>query len=863
MVDRSKLTPVMQQYMDIKDDHRDAILFFRLGDFYEMFFKDAEIASDVLDITLTSRDKKSDDPIPMAGVPYHSAASYINRLIKKGYKVCICEQTSKPGETKIVEREAVQIITPGTVLDEEALNGKSNNYVMSVFYSGEFYIAYSDLSTGEFNLERTESEELFPVLCRIMPSEVLLDRDNIPWKTLMSIQKNFYITGSKDKGSDPLERDIFSEIRDPFLKKAGEMLYGYLEETQKGNLHNIGRVRVVENDNILKLDVAAQKNLELIDPMIGEDNKATLFGVLDHTNTAMGGRKLRKWILTPLTDVKEISCRADCIEFLYENSLIRRELNHFLKRIRDIERLINRISLSGNNPRDLVSLRESIKAAQELKSVSRKYGPMSGRIDAIFDLSDLTDLLERAIQDDPPVRASDGNFIKDGFDEKLDELREISGDSRKWLASLEMEEKEKTGIKNLKVKYNKVFGYFIEVSKSNIDRVPENYIRKQTMSNSERYFTPELKEKEAFILGSKERIQNIENRLYKEVREETVRYYGEILEISDIIAELDCLLSLSIAAFKNKYSRPEILDERIIEINDGRHPVVEKVMEEDFIPNDCIMGSRKEWFHIITGPNMAGKSTYIRQIALIVLMAQMGSFVPASYAKIGIHTRIFTRIGASDNLSMGQSTFMVEMSETAQILKNCDEKSLVILDEIGRGTSTYDGLSIAWAVTEYLHSIGSFTLFATHYHELTFVEKYLDGIKNYNVAIIEEGDELVFLHKIVDGSADRSYGIHVADIAGVPSAVIKRAQQLLDKFENSENRKQDDEEADFSSIRLIDRDTLNDQLDLFKEKTTEKYFKYGEAIALVNELKKLDINNTTPLNALNKLNKLRKKARKL
>ncbi len=862
MVDRSKLTPVMQQYMDIKDQHEDAILFFRLGDFYEMFFKDAEIASRELDITLTSRDKKSDDPIPMAGVPYHSATSYINRLVKKGFKVCVCEQTSLPGESKIVKREAVRIITPGTVLDEEALNGKSNNYILSLFFNRMFYIAYCDLSTGEFNLEKTETEELFPVLYRIMPSEILIDKNNVPEKFFLSLKKNFFITEYK-LDQETSDKGIMKEVDDLFLKKTGNILIDYLEETQKGTLKNIGKINIVENDDIMKLDVAAQKNLELIDSMSDDNKKATLFGVIDNTFTSMGGRKLRKWILTPLTDIKKIEKRAQCVEFLYNNSLIRRELQHLLKKIRDIERLINRISLSGNNPRDLVSLRESIKASNELKALSNKYGPLKEKIQSISDLRSLTDLLDRAIQDEPPARSSDGNFINNGFDEKLDELREVSRNSRKWLATLELEEKEKTGIKNLKVKYNKVFGYFIEVSRSNVDKVPENYIRKQTMTNSERYFTPELKEKEAFILGAKERIQNIENEIFSRIKKETIGYYGEILEISDIISELDCLLSFSIAAFKNRYVRPEIVDERILEINDGRHPVVEKVMEDDFIPNDLYMDSENERFYIITGPNMAGKSTYIRQIALIVLMAQMGSFVPASFAKIGIHTKIFTRIGASDNLSMGQSTFMVEMSETAQILKNCDERSLVILDEIGRGTSTYDGLSIAWAVTEYLHSIGSFTLFATHYHELTFVEKYLEGIKNHNVAIIEEGNELVFLHKIVNGTADRSYGIHVADIAGVPETVIKRAQQLLEKFENNDNSQQDDEEADFSSIRLIDRDTLSDQLDLFQEKSTEKYFKYGEAIALINELKKIDINNTTPINALNKLNKLRKKARKM
>ncbi|MCK9224943.1 MAG: DNA mismatch repair protein MutS [Candidatus Muirbacterium halophilum] len=865
--DYENLTPVMQQYVDIKNQHKDSILFFRLGDFYEMFFEDAITVSKELDITLTCRNKKSDNPIPMAGVPYHAAAIYINRLIKKGFKISVCEQVSLPNSKDIVKREVVRTITPGTLIEEDVLEMFSSNYLCSVYQADFIYISYCDLSTGEFYSTRTSQDDFMSELFKINPAEILYNIQNVNSVSGNAIRNNFYSTNIN---IDNLEQEnnynnLLKKIKNKYEKNNCLILLNYLEETQKSFISNIKDIVNYSIDKYVYMDISAQRNLEITMPLNSDNAKSTLFNVLNYTKTAMGARKFRNWILNPLKDIEEIKKRHDFVNDIFVYSAMRRELEEKLNNIKDIERIINRLTLTSASPRDLNSLKDSLNSVAKLKKSNIFSDLLCEFIKKIPVSDDISIFIENSIVDEPSAKVSDGGFIKKGFCQELDELRQISKNSKQWLAALEQQERNKTGIKNLKVSYNKVSGYFIEISKSNIDKVPDEYIRKSTMTNAERYFTSELKDKEAFILGAKEKIQNLEEKLFSDIKVKVLEKFEELKQIAENIAVLDCFFSMAECAYRNNYVRPEMSDKEIIDIRDGRHPVVEKVLKDDFIPNDCLLNREHGFFHIITGPNMAGKSTYIRQIAIIVIMAQTGCFVPASYACIGVMNKIFTRIGASDNLTMGQSTFMVEMMETADILKGADNKSLVILDEIGRGTSTYDGLSIAWAISEYLATTGAFSMFATHYHELTEIEENIKGVKNFNVAIIEEGNELVFLHKIISGRADRSYGIHVAKLAGVPHSVIKRAEDLLSHFEDdiSENNNSK-KNKEFVTMKFIEtKKADNNQLDLFGNTATEKYFKYGEMISVIDDIKNIDINSLTPLNALNRLNKLKNKIRRL
>ncbi|MGM0607655.1 MAG: DNA mismatch repair protein MutS [Candidatus Muiribacteriota bacterium] len=856
-----KLTPVMQQYMEIKNNHQDSIVFFRLGDFYEMFFEDARIASRELEITLTSRDKKSEKPVPMAGVPYHSSQSYINKLIKKGYKVTICEQTTPAGGKEIVKREAVRTVTPGTLIDEEALETNANNYFLSIFYKNEIYfICYCDISTGEIRATSLKCDDFLSEIFKIKPAEILIIKDNLPIRVFKIIKRFFYIT-QKEEG----------EIKEDFLKKDKKIskslktainnLFFYIKTTQKLIKLNTEKIDYYDALNNLRLDWNSQKNLELVE---GLNSGKSLFDVINFTCTSMGGRELKKWVLAPLTDISEILKRQKSIEELVSNSILRREVEVELKKIKDVERIINRINFAGNSPKDFLSLRESLVHIDNLWKLIKKTNCL---IDLTKDFPSFKKLelyLNTALKDEVPAKVSDGGFIKKDFSKELDELRDIARNSKDWLACLELQERKNTGIKNLKVRYNKVFGYFIEVSKNNTDKVPQHYIRKQTMVSAERYFTPELKEKEAFILGADERIHNLELKLFEEIKEEVKGYYPEIISVSKKVSLVDCVYSGAECANKKNYNKPVFSNEKEFEIWEGRHPVVEEMLDDnDFIPNDTIMDNEENSFFIITGPNMAGKSTYIRQVALIVILAQAGMFVPAQKVRMSTFKKIFTRIGAWDNLASGLSTFMVEMTETADILKNADSDSLVILDEIGRGTSTYDGLSIAWAVTEYLNTVRSFCLFATHYHELTMLQSKMSGVKNFNVAIIEQDDELVFLHKIVQGGADKSYGIHVAELAGIPDTVINRARNLLQEFESENAEENNNKEFKLPKFNINDNFDHKEQILFEENREREKYYKYGEAISVLEELKKVDINNITPLKALNKLNQLKNKAKKI
>lgn len=806
-----KLSPMMRQYMEIKEEYRDCILFFRLGDFYEMFFDDATLASRELELTLTGKNCGMEERAPMCGVPFHSADTYIARLVEKGYKVAICEQTEDPAASKgIVRREVIQIVTPGTVLSSSMLRENENNYIASVF-AGEdtLGLSYCDVSTGEIYLTSISGagikENFVNELVRINASELILDETSAEAIDVESIRP---VTGAyintldgsyygTDASRDVIKRQfdvsavfgIGVEEDSPAEAALGALLL-YLHETQKNALGHIAYLNVYSMGQRMSLDKSTIKNLELTETLFEKKLKGSLLGVLDRTHTAMGSRKLRQWIKEPLNDVARISARLDAVDSLLDNILVRNNITDALKRVYDFERLTGRIACGTANGKDLIALRNSCHVLPDIKDelMSTDSALLSELESRIHTLKQVHDTIDTGIVEDPPFSVKEGGLIKEGYSQELDDLKSSIKDAQDWIAGLEANERERTGIKNLKVGFNKVFGYYLEVTRSYYDMIPDNYIRKQTLANCERFITPELKETERLVLNAEAKINQMEYDLFTDIRKSLQEHIREIQETSRAIASLDVLISFADVSEKNGYVKPAVDDGEVIEIRKGRHPVVEKTIRDGiFVSNDTYLDKKKQSLLLITGPNMSGKSTYMRQTALIVLMAQAGCFVPCESAHIGVCDRIFTRIGASDNLAQGQSTFFVEMSELAYILNTATSRSLVILDEIGRGTSTYDGLSIAWAAAEFLSRPERMirTLFATHYHEMTQLEGTVEGVRNLNVDVAEENGDVVFLHKIVEGSASRSYGIHVAKLAGAPSELLERAQEHLYDLESS------------------------------------------------------------------------------
>lgn len=860
----AELTPMMRQYHDLKNKYQDAVLFFRLGDFYEMFGEDAKRAAKILDIALTSRNKGGGEKIPMAGVPYHSAASYIEKLIKKGIKVAICEQLEDPSESSgIVERDVIRVVTPGTVIENEILSENENNYLAAVFKYGDYYgFSYTDISTGEFYLTEFSAEKtnkLKDEINRISPRELLLDEQTASSKLINELHNQYNFT-LNILGQKKFER-LYQGLLDHFKLKslegfgceemkaavyaAGQVL-SYLSETQKRTINQITNLKAYHLEDYMVLDSASRRNLELSSTIRDNQRSGSLLSILDQTVTSMGAREIKKWINQPLVQKNEITKRHDALAEIIDNYMILEKLRAELSEIYDLERIMSKITYQSANARDLVALRNSLAKLPAVKKLMAELqSGLLSEMQADFDLlEDIYNLIDNSIKNEPPTTITEGGIIKDGYDSKLDELRSLVSSGKDWISALQKEEREKTGINTLKVGFNKVFGYYLEVTNSHTDKVPERYERKQTLSNSERYIIPELKEKESEVLGAEEKINDLEYKLFVEIRDEIAAEVERINKTAAVIAKIDVLLSFSYLAIENNYNRPKINNGAEIKIKDGRHPVVEKMFEEQFVPNDCYLNQSDQRFIIITGPNMSGKSTYMRQVALIVLMAQIGSYVPAAEAVIGLTDRIFTRVGASDDLTTGQSTFMVEMNEVANIVNNSTEKSLIILDEVGRGTSTYDGVSIAWSVSEYLNNperIGARTLFATHYHELTRLEDEYQGIKNYNVLVEEDSDGVHFLHRIVPGRANDSYGIEVARLAGLPEEIIISAQKILERLE--ENNKM--------PVRKLEKTIADDkhqQLPLFN---TEKS-------PILKKIDEQDILEMTPMDAMNFLYNLKK-----
>ncbi|MCH5209865.1 MAG: DNA mismatch repair protein MutS [Oscillospiraceae bacterium] len=863
---KEQMTPMMVQYLKTKEEYPDSILFYRLGDFYEMFFDDAIKASRELEITLTGKDCGLSERAPMCGVPFHSASVYIAKLIEKGYKVAICEQVEDPKMAKgIVKREVIRVVTPGTVVDEELLDEKTNNYLAVIYGKDDTYgFAVSDISTGEMYTTQIQgADEIMSEIARYEPKEIIIN-SGAAERIAGQIELRFRICPN-ESGDEFFENTYYeSKILHQFSKEAlqdiklhdkpyalyasGAMLT-YLEHTQKTSLTYLNTITTYETNQYMDIDINTRRNLEITETMRDKTKKGSLLWVLDNTQTSMGARLLKQWVEKPLINTVEINKRLYSVKELHDNMILRDDLTSALSGTYDISRIISRLSLGTVTPRDLIALKMTLLKLPELEYVlSSVKSPMLSEMRKNFDLlEDVASLLERAIADEPSAFLRDGNVIKEGFHEEIDKLRRAMRDGKQWLASVENEEKEKTGISKLKVGYNKVFGYYIEVTKSNIKDVPDYYIRKQTLANCERYITPKLKEIENTILGASERVLTLESYVFEQVRSEVAKKIERLKRAAAIIAKADTLLSLAIAAAKNNYAMPEVTENGRIEISDGRHPVVEKMSRKTmFVPNDTHLNTDDDRMLIITGPNMAGKSTYMRQVALITLMAQIGSFVPAASAQIGVVDKIFTRVGASDDIASGQSTFMLEMTEVSHILKNATEKSLIILDEIGRGTSTFDGLSIAWSVVEYVHNkrkIGAKTLFATHYHELTELENELEGVKNYRIAVKKRGDDITFLRKIVRGGADDSYGIEVAALAGVPKEVINGAKKILSRIENNEEVAEHTKKA--------------------PEITNQIGFADNAASEIKEELKNMDVTTFTPIEAMNKLYELAQKAKEI
>lgn len=875
----AKLTPMMEQYFEIKNKYKDCILFYRLGDFYEMFYEDALTASKELEITLTGKNCGQEERAPMCGVPFHSCEPYISKLVERGYRVAICEQVEDPKAAKgIVKRDVIRVVTPGTNTMAQSLDETRNNYIMSVFCENELFgVAVCDLSTGEFRTTQVEHQDaLFDEMNKFQPSEIIcndgfcicgMDFDFIREKigaVITPVESYYFETDHCEKmileQYHLINLDGIGLADYPFGIIASGGLLQYLHETQKTSLSHLMELIPYSTQNYMVLDSSTRRNLELCETLREKSKKGSLLWVLDKTKTAMGARMLRKMVEQPLIHKQSIMERLDAVEMLKDNVMAREELREYMNSIYDLERLTMKISYRSANPRDLISFKTSIKYLPYIKDILAQFskGLLAKMAEDLDTLEDLYELLEQSIEEDPPIPIKEGGIIKDGFHEGVDHLKKAKTEGKTWLAELEEREREKTGIKNLRVRFNKVFGYYIEVTNSYKDLVPDYYIRRQTLANAERYITEELEELAKTILGAEDKLCALEYELYVDIREKLAAQMDRIQKTAHVIAWIDAFASLALTAEQNGYVRPTINQKGSIDIKEGRHPVVEKMMKGDlFVSNDTLLDHKKNRVNIITGPNMAGKSTYMRQTALIVLMAQIGSFVPAKSASIGLVDRIFTRVGASDDLASGQSTFMVEMSEVANILRNATKDSLLILDEIGRGTSTFDGLSIAWAVVEYIAGSalsGAKTLFATHYHELTELEGKLPGVNNYCIAVQEKGDNIIFLRKIIKGSADKSYGIQVAKLAGVPDQVIERAKEIAQELEQSDitaNTKNISRRKDTTEepVQLSLFDTMGIMPVEMKESPVE------------TELKQADLANMTPIQALNYLYELQKKCR--
>lgn len=843
-----KLTPMMAQYKQIKESYRDCILMFRLGDFYEMFFEDALEASKILQITLTARNKSSEQKAPMCGIPYHALDNYLSKLTRAGKKVAICDQVTQPDGKGIVERKVIRVVTPGTTFDENLIDQKSNNYLACIVANKDaFGFCYADVTTGEFrSTEIKNIKELQTEILRLNPAECICAgelRDKL--KAILPNGIHIFAFEYFGEAEDQLKKhfeisslQIFGLEGKIAAITASGMLFEYLKETQKTDLRHIQKIGFYDISEFMKLDESLIRNLELFYTNRDAKKEGSLIWVLDQTMTPMGGRMIRNWLLHPLLDQEKINRRLEAVEVFVKNSSLLRTVRENLDEIYDLERLMARLSLGTGNARDLNAMKQSLEAIPKLKEL---IGGNLPSLDAQLEpLDGLVNQIDRAIDDAAPMTVREGGMIKKGYNTELDELRYISNEGKTFLKDLQDREAKRSGISSLKVRYNKVFGYYIEISKGNLAAVPEDYIRKQTLVNAERFITPELKEYEEKILNAEQKIKELEYELFYEVRMKVV---GEIVKIQGnarVIGELDTLSTLASLAVKNNYCRPEISDNGEMKIVNGRHPVVENMsISNEFVPNDCQFDETKR-FLLITGPNMGGKSTYLRQVAIIVLMAQIGSFVPATEAKIGLVDRIFTRVGAADNLAKGESTFMVEMTETAYILANATEKSLIILDEVGRGTSTYDGVSIAWAMSEFIHdNIGAKTLFATHYHELVELAERMEKGFNLSVAVREnEKEGVIFLYKVVEGGVDKSYGIEVAKLAGLPQIVINRARGVLAELETKHIKKPD---------------TNLDQMNLFVSEIVREHK------AIISELEKMDLNNMTPLEALENLARMKKK----
>ncbi|MFQ9930835.1 MAG: DNA mismatch repair protein MutS [Roseburia sp.] len=871
---------MMQHYLKTHEEYKDCILFYRLGDFYEMFFDDAKVVSKELELTLTGKSCGAEERAPMCGIPYHAAETYLTRLVKKGYKVAICEQVEDPKLAKgMVKREVTRVVTPGTTLNAQALDETKNNYIMCIAYIGDHYgISSADITTGDYYVTEVDSErKLLDEVNKYQPTEIIcneafyisgIDIDDMKNRmgiVIYSLDAWYF----SDETAQMTLKDHF-KVRDleglgladydSGVVAAGALLK-YLYETQKTTLSNLVAIHPYTTGKFMIIDSSTRRNLELVETLREKQKRGSLLWVLDKTRTAMGARTLRSFVEQPLIERTEIEERYDAIDEFNTNAITREEIREYLNPVYDLERLITRVTYQTANPRDLIAFRNSIHMLPPIKTLMSDFqSPLLKRLYEQMDtLDELYELIERSIAEEPPLTLHDGGILKEGYNEEVDRLRKAKTDGKSWLADLEAKEREKTGIKNLKIKYNKVFGYYLEVTNSFKDLVPDYFTRKQTLANAERFITPELKELEDVILGAEDKLIVLEYELFREVRQKVADEVVRIQKTAKAVAQIDVFASLATVAEQNNYCRPKLNEKGLIDIKDGRHPVVERMIQNEmFVANDTYLDNGSNRVSIITGPNMAGKSTYMRQSALIVLMAQIGSFVPAKSAKIGIVDRIFTRVGASDDLASGQSTFMVEMSEVANILRNATSNSLLILDEIGRGTSTFDGLSIAWAVVEHISNprlLGAKTLFATHYHELTELEGKLNSVNNYCIAVKEKGDDIVFLRKIVKGGADKSYGIQVAKLAGVPDNVIERAKEIVEELSNnditeivqnisaeggSKRSKPKLDEVDLEQISLLD--TMDND-------------------TILNELKELDLGQMTPIEAMNKLYELQNKVK--
>ena len=876
----TEYTPMMQHYLKTHEEYKDCILFYRLGDFYEMFFDDAKVVSKELELTLTGKSCGAEERAPMCGIPYHAAETYLTRLVKKGYKVAICEQVEDPKLAKgMVKREVTRVVTPGTTLNAQALDETKNNYIMCIAYIGDHYgISSADITTGDYYVTEVDSErKLLDEVNKYQPTEIIcneafyisgIDIDDMKNRmgiVIYSLDAWYF----SDETAQMTLKDHF-KVRDleglgladydSGVVAAGALLK-YLYETQKTTLSNLVAIHPYTTGKFMIIDSSTRRNLELVETLREKQKRGSLLWVLDKTRTAMGARTLRSFVEQPLIERTEIEERYDAIDEFNTNAITREEIREYLNPVYDLERLITRVTYQTANPRDLIAFRNSIHMLPPIKTLMSDFqSPLLKRLYEQLDtLDELYELIERSITEEPPLTLHDGGILKEGYNEEVDRLRKAKTDGKSWLADLEAKEREKTGIKNLKIKYNKVFGYYLEVTNSFKDLVPDYFTRKQTLANAERFITPELKELEDVIIGAEDKLIVLEYELFREVRQKVADEVVRIQKTAKAVAQIDVFASLATVAEQNNYCRPKLNEKGLIDIKDGRHPVVERMIQNEmFVANDTYLDNGSNRVSIITGPNMAGKSTYMRQSALIVLMAQIGSFVPAKSAKIGIVDRIFTRVGASDDLASGQSTFMVEMSEVANILRNATSNSLLILDEIGRGTSTFDGLSIAWAVVEHISNprlLGAKTLFATHYHELTELEGKLNSVNNYCIAVKEKGDDIVFLRKIVKGGADKSYGIQVAKLAGVPDNVIERAKEIVEELSNnditeivqnisaegsSKRSKPKLDEVDLEQISLLD--TMDND-------------------TILNELKELDLGQMTPIEAMNKLYELQNKVK--